>query len=325
MRSFCLTAILAVRQAIAGLLVSGTARKVLDTAGIVREACYRHLTGNRSRCSGVYLYMRAAISLLLALSSATYAAEAPRYLRSIWQRWDASDSVCAGLASAPVRTGITRIIDGSDRDQLSSEVKLETCFKGKSPISSPVRVVGYSVMASKDVHGGYIYSGPPTGFIRKGRNLLFLRQTVNPGEFEVAVPIYETAIRLADSRSLYPNDMSATSVRFALTREFEAALAQFDGNDVSDIDRILDLLGNADGIAELSRFSKSAPLPIQRDLAVALLTHDQVDYEPLAISLLIDASALAWKRANAAGALGEHGTERALRYLRTGCVRTGHD
>jgi hypothetical protein len=32
--------------------------------------------------------------------------------------------------------------------------------------------------------------------------------------------------------------------------------------------------------------------------------------------LLIDASALAWKRANAAGALGEHGTERALPYLR---------
>jgi hypothetical protein len=259
--------------------------------------------------------MRAAISLLLALSSATYTAEA-QYLPSIWQRWDASDSVCTGLASAPVRTGITRTIDGSDRDQLSSEVKFETCFKGKPPVSSPVRVIGYSVMASKDVHGGYIYSGPPPGFVCKGRNLLFLRQTVNPGEFEIAVPIYETAIRLADSRPYYPNDMSATSVRFALTREFEAALAQFDGDDVSDINRIFDLLGNAEGIAELSGFSKTVPLPIQRDIAVVLLAHDQVDYEPLAISLLIDASALAWKRANAAGALGEHGTERALPYLR---------
>ena len=260
--------------------------------------------------------MRAAISLLLALSSATYASEAPRYLRSVWQRWDASDLVCTGLASAPVRTGINRTIDGSDRDQLSSEVKFETCFKGKPPVSSPVRVVGYSVMASKDIQGGYIYSGPPPGFVRKGRNLLFLRQTVNPGEFEIAVPIYETAIRLADSRPHYQNDTSATSVRFALTQEFEAALAQFDGNDVSDIDRIFDLLGNAEGITELSRFSKSVPLPIQRDIAVALLVHDQVDYEPLAISLLIGASALAWKRANAAGALGEHGTERALPYLR---------
>ncbi len=76
------------------------------------------------------------------------------------------------------------------------------------------------------------------------------------------------------------------------------------------------MLGIREGIAELSRLSKSAPLPIQRDIAVALLAHDQLDYEPLAISLLIDASALAWKRANAAGALGEHGTERALPYLR---------
>jgi hypothetical protein len=260
--------------------------------------------------------MRAAISLLLALSSATYAAEAPRYLPSVWQRWEASDLVCTGDASAPVRTGITRTIDGSDRDQLSSKVKFETCFKGKPPVSSPVRVVGYSVTASKDTHGGLIYSGPPPGFVRKGRNLLFLRQTVNPGEFETAVPIYETAIRLADSRPYYPNDMSATSVRFALTREFEAALVQFDANDVTDINRIFDLLGSPEGIAELSRFSKSVPLPIQRDIAVALLAHDQLDYEPLAISLLIDASALAGKRANAAGALGEHGTERALPYLR---------
>lgn len=110
--------------------------------------------------------------------------------------------------------------------------------------------------------------------------------------------------------------MSATSVRFALTREFEAALAQFDDDDVSDINRIFDLLGNAEGIAELSRYSKNIPLPIQRDIAVALLAHAQVDYEPLAISLLLDASAQAWKRANAAGALGEHGTERALPYLR---------
>src|ERR1017187_8740250 len=146
--------------------------------------------------------------------------------QAFWQRWDASDLVCTGLASAPVRTGVTRTIDGRDRDQLSSEVKFETCFKGKSPVSSPVRVVGYSVTASKDIRGGYIYSGPPPGFVRKGRNLLFLRQTVTPSELEIAVPIYETAIRLANSRPHYPNDTSPTSVRFALTREFEAALVQ---------------------------------------------------------------------------------------------------
>jgi hypothetical protein len=116
-------------------------------------ACYRHPTGNRSHCSGVCLYMRAAILLLLALSSATYAAEAPRYLPSVWQRWEASDLVCTGDASAPVRTGITRTIDGSDRDQLSSKVKFETCFKGKPPVSSPVRVVGYSVTFPNDPDG----------------------------------------------------------------------------------------------------------------------------------------------------------------------------
>jgi hypothetical protein len=259
--------------------------------------------------------MRTAISLLLALQSVTYTAEA-QYLATLQQRRDASDLVCIGVASAPVWTGFTRTIDGSDRDQLSTKVELETCFKGKRPTPSSVRVFGYDVMASKDVSGGYVYAGPPTGFVRKGRNLLFLRRTGTPHELEIVVPIYETAIRLADSRAHYPADASPASERFALTQEFEAALAQFDGNDVSDIDRIFDLLGNAEGIAELSRFSKSVPLPIQRDIAVSLLAQDQVDYEPLAISLLIDASALAWKRANAAGALGEHGTEHALPYLR---------
>ena len=86
--------------------------------------------------------------------------------------------------------------------------------------------------------------------------------------------------------------------------------------DVSDIDHIFDLLGNAGGIAELAKFSKTVGPPIQRYIASALLKHDRLEYEPVAISLLIDASAQAWKRANAAYALGEHGTERALPYLR---------
>jgi hypothetical protein len=179
-----------------------------------------------------------------------------------------------------------------------------------------VRVIGYSEVASKDTHRGYVYSGPPLGFVSKGRNLLFLRRTPNPTKFEAAVPVYETAIRLADSRPYYTNDKSATSVRFALTREFEAALVQFDDKDVSDIERIIDLLGKEEGIAELSWFSKGVALPVQRDIAVSLVAHDQLEYEPLAISLLIDASAAAWKRENAASALGRHGTERALPYLR---------
>ena len=259
--------------------------------------------------------MRTAILLCLALSSAACGAEASRYLATLQQRWDASDLVCIGIASTPLRTGFTRTIDGIDRDQLATEVEFETCLKGKRPAPSAVRVVGYGIRASKDDRGGFVYSGPPTGFVRKGRNLLFLRRTKTPHNLEIVVPIYETAIRLADSRPNYAVKASPVSKRFALTQEFEAALVQFDASDVSDIDRILDLLGIRDGMAELSRLSQHLPLSIQRDIAVALLLHDQLDSEPLAISLLQDTSAPAWKRANAAEALGQHGTERAVPYL----------
>jgi hypothetical protein len=251
----------------------------------------------------------------LALSSAACGAERARYLATVQQRWEASDLVCIGIASTPLRTGFTLTIDGIDRDQLATEVELETCLKGKRPVRSAVRIVGYDIVASKDVSGGFIYSGAPTGFVRKGRNLLFLRRTKTLQNLEIVVPIYETAIPLADNRPNYPVKGSPASRCFALTQEFEAALVQFDSTDVSDIDRILDLLGIREGVAELSRFSQRLPLSIQRDIAVALLLHDQFDSEPLAISLLQDTSAPAWKRANAAEALGEHGTERALRHL----------
>jgi hypothetical protein len=263
------------------------------------------------------MYMQALILSVLALTAALYM-EPARYLQSIWQRWDASDLVCTGTASEPLRTGIVQLIDGNSRDQLSSEVKFETCFKGNPPPSSPIRVLGYSVYALKDVRDsvGVAYAGPPTGFLRKGRNLLFLRQTASASVLEVAVPIYETAIRLADTRPRYPSDLSSTFFREALTQEFESAIVQFDATDVSDIDRIFDLLGSARAVMELSTFSKTVALPIQRDIAVALLGHDQVKSEPLVISLLVDTSALPWKRANAASALGRHGTDRALPYLR---------
>jgi hypothetical protein len=261
--------------------------------------------------------MQAVILSFLALTSALYM-EPARYLQSIWQRWDASDLVCIGVASEPVRTGTTRVIDGNSRDQLSTEVTLETCFKGKLPSLSPIRVLGYSVSVVKDVHDGVgvAYAGPPPGFVREGRNLLFVRQTASAGVLEVAIPIYETAIRLAESRPRYPSDSSSNFFREALTQEFEAAIVQFDGTDVSDIERVFDLLGSSQAAMELSTFSKTVALPIQRDIAVALVERDQLESEPLAISLLIDTSALPWKRANAASALGRHGTERALTHLR---------
>ena len=261
--------------------------------------------------------MQIVILWLMVLASALYE-EPTRYLPSIWQRWDASDLVCTGMASEPVRTGTTRRIGGSSRDQLSSEITLETCFKGKLPASLAIRVIGYSVNALKDVRDsvGFAYAGAPPGFLRKGRNLLFLRQTATAGVLEVAVPIYETAIRLADARPRYPGASSPTFFREALTQEFEAAIVQFDATDVSDIDHVFDLLGSAQAVKELSTFSKTVALPIQRDIAVALVQHDQLESEPLVISLFIDTSALPWKRANAAGALGRHGTERGLPYLR---------
>lgn len=261
--------------------------------------------------------MRAAILSFLALTSALYT-EPARYLQSIWQRLNASDLVCTGAASEPVRTGTTRVIDGNTRDQLSTEVTIETCFKGKRPAASRIRVLGYSVYALKDARDsvGVAYAGPPTGFVRKGRNLLFLRQTASDDVLEVAVPIYETAIRLADIRPRYPSDNSSNFFREALTQEFEAAIVQFDPTDVSDIQRVFDLLGDSQAAIELSTFSRTVALPIQRDIAVALVEHDQLESEPLVISLLLDTSALPWKRENAASALGRHGTERALPYLR---------
>ena len=73
--------------------------------------------------------MRYALSVSLALSCTAWVAEAVQYLPSIQQRWDASDFVCIGDASSPGRTGLTRTIDGSERDQLSAEVELENASK----------------------------------------------------------------------------------------------------------------------------------------------------------------------------------------------------
>jgi hypothetical protein len=246
------------------------------------------------------------------MSSAAAVAEGAHYLPTIRERWAASELVCIGRASSLVRTGQTQIIDGADRDQLSANVELETCFKGKAPEALAVRVVGYDVFATKRRSQAFAYAGPPTGFLSEGRNLLFLRRTREPDEFEVAVPVYETAIHLADTRPDRTSSKDTQSVPTVLTEELEAAAVQFGDTNLSYINYVFDLLGPAEATAELFRFSRGVPLPIQRDLAVTLLSHGQRKSEPIVISLLLDTSAPAWKRENAALALGEHGTEAAL-------------
>lgn len=263
--------------------------------------------------------MQPVFPLFLALASATGAINA-QYLPTIQQRWDVSDLVCIGQATAPARTGFTEFIDGSDRDQMSADVDLQMCFKGDRPNPSRIRVFDYSVFALEDIEGkgGYAYAGPPTGFVRKGRNLLFLRKTNVPGEFETSVLIYATAIPLADEPPIYPAARSAQFTRVVVTRELEAALLQEDrnGGNISDIGHLFDWLGAQDGIAELSRFSKSAPRTVQRNVAVALLSRGLQSYEPAVIALLLDSSAPGWKRENAALALGRSGTEAAVAPLR---------
>jgi len=256
-------------------------------------------------------------AVMLALSSIGFSATQPRYLPHIQQRWDASDLVCTAAVTAPTPTAVTRLIDGADRDQLFAEASIERCFKGEKPPAPTIKIIGYSVYASKDLHGvGFAYAGPPTGFVSKGRNLIFLRRTASPHTFEIAVPIYETAIRLSDSRPYYPDDNSPAGIRFALTQEFESAVLQSDSSDVYYTGWIFDLLGSDEAVHEIRTFSPRASPAIQRDIAVSLLAHGQLDCEPIVISLLMDASAPEWKRHNAAAVLGEHGTRRALRFLR---------
>ena len=189
-------------------------------------------------------------------------------------------------------------------------------FQGKEAANSNHKSHRLFRVRCEDLKGaGFAYAGPPTGFVSKGRSLIFLRRTALPGQFEIAVPVYETAIRLSDSSPYYPDDNSPTGTRFALTQEFESALLQSDSTDVYYIQWIFDLLGSEETVRELRTLSPRAPLAIQRDIAVSLLANGQSDCEPVVISLLTDTSALGWKRQNAAGVLGDHGTQRALPYL----------
>lgn len=258
----------------------------------------------------------------------------PSYIASIQGRWDASDLVCIGEADSPERTGVAQFINGANRDQLSANVALERCFKGEKPGSPDIRVLGNYVAAANHGDGGVIsfaYSGPPTGFVHNGRNLLFLRRTSIPDEFVVTVPIYETAIPLADTPPAYPPPAVRSFIKKVLTSELENAMLQSGDTDhdidlkafadplLSDyryIEYLVDFLGTADGITELSRFSEIAPVAIQRDIAVKLLDLEQSGYESSVISLLLDETAPAWKRGNAALVLGRRGSQAALDPMR---------
>ncbi len=209
--------------------------------------------------------MRYASLLLLVLPSAFSVTSGAQYLASIHQRWRASDLVCIGRAASPVRTGEWRTIDGKDRDELSTEVQIERCLKGDPPATQDVRIIGYDRVAAKDVSAeGYAYAGPPTGFVSQGRNLPFLRRSRNSDQvsdqFEVTVPIYETAIHLADSNVEPTSGSEPESARSIVTHELEAAAIQFGDTDLSYYGYLLDYLGTREGIAELSRFSQVASL-----------------------------------------------------------------
>jgi len=98
------------------------------------------------------------------------------------------------------------------------KLNLKHASKGGRPTALEIRVLGYDVVAMKDVGQGYGYGGAPIGFVSKGRNLLFLRRTDMPNEFEVTVPIYQTAIHLADNRPNSAGDESRESERHILTQ-----------------------------------------------------------------------------------------------------------
>lgn len=139
--------------------------------------------------------------------------------------WDYSDLVCTGLAAQPQRTGIEEELHGVDRDQLAVRVELQTCFKGSQP-SRRVTVLGDTVFASKNTHGGIVYAGPPIGFVAPGRNLLFLRATKSSVVWRVTLPTYAACLPLADVSPEYGSDGSDDSIRRALVAEIEAAMAQ---------------------------------------------------------------------------------------------------
>jgi hypothetical protein len=217
-----------------------------------------------------------------------------------------------------MRTGLIETLGGSDRDQLMSWVMLETCFKGKKP-DPQVRVLGASVFAEKDIHGGFAYAGPPTGFVTPGRNLLFLRKTDELDIWDVTVPVYAVCIQLADSPPSYTLESSDDSIRGALVAEMEAMIDHGElGLSLGAIqtrawepDRIaaeylpyiLEILGRTQGLREFARLMQVSPQAVRREIAMAMLRVGDQRGEPDTLALLEDPNVPDWQRANAARAL----------------------
>lgn len=110
---------------------------------------------------------------------------------------------------------------------------IERCLRERLFSNAQIRVLGYDVVAAKDVSAGYGSSGPPTGFVGEGRNLLFLRPTKDPDQYEVTVPIFDTAIHLAVSNPDISSGKAPQTVRAIIVRQLEEALIQFGTTDLT--------------------------------------------------------------------------------------------
>ena len=254
-------------------------------------------------------------------------------------RWDYSDLVCTGVAAVTGRTGIVENLGGSDRDQLSARVELQTCFKGVRP-AGVVTVLGDSVVASKDAREGFLYAGPPTGFVVPGRNLLFLRASKTPHVWRVTVPVYATCLELADVPPDYTFDGSEESIRRALAAEIEAVIAQghlrkqpygFLTTDHPEYvaamyaPYILEVYGKPAALNELARIMASLRDASRRVIAMELLRNGDQRGLPDTLALLQDESVVRWQRTNAARALEYARASRARLALESLANQTSND
>ncbi len=253
----------------------------------------------------------------MRVSQASTVKEPPFSAGGLQFRWDYSDLVCTGVAAKPKRTGVVENLGGTDRDQLSVRVELQTCFKGLRP-TGVVTVLGDTVVAWKDGQTGFAYAGPPLGFVVPGRNLLFLRATKYPHVWRVTLPVYATCLPLADVPTDYNVDGSEDSIRRALVAEIEAVIAQGYLRDqpygfqtlahpeyVAAIyaPYILEIYGKFQGMNELATIMSFLPVASRRVIAMELLRNGDQRGLPDTLALLQDESVVGWQRANAARAL----------------------
>ena len=199
-------------------------------------------------------------------------------------------------------------------------------------------MLGDGVFSLKENAMGYASSGPPTGFLAQGRNLLFLRKTEDPGIWRVTVPVYAICIPLADSAPSYSSSQSAESIRSALVAEFESAIGQgrggfADGLQLTtpdDVARVYlpyvwQVLGRAQGMQEFKRLMAPSPESVRREIAMALLREGNQEGEAETLGLLEDKDAVSWKRANAAFALGNATSAQARQALERVANEPGSD